>query len=122
MSGLLQSEVFQLKEHLSSMARELAERGGREREGDRDSLGAEDEGEEGEGEGEGEEDSLRELKPGKKIQSWIKSEIDRLLPSRLELLYSLYNTSEYNYTYRAVISTITCMRMASNSTSDSECH
>ena len=64
------------------MARELAERGGRERE---DSLGAEDKVEEGEGE---EEDSLREIKPGKKMQSWIKSGTDRLLPSCLELVCS----------------------------------
>ena len=61
--GLLQSEVFQLKEHLSSMARELAERDRREeRGGERDSLGA------GSTQDEGETDSLGEIKPGKKIQ------------------------------------------------------
>ena len=70
------------------MAKELAKGEGRERlEGRRDSLGAEstpDEGEEEE-----EEDSLREIKPGKKMQTWIKSEIDRLLPSLLPLLESI---------------------------------
>ena len=61
--GLLQSEVFQLKEHLSSMARELAEkerggeREGKEREGERDSLGEESTHEE--------EDSLVDVKPSK---------------------------------------------------------
>ena len=58
--GLLQSEVFQLKEHLSSMARELAER--EERGGERDSLGV------GSTQDEGETDSLGEIKPGKIIQ------------------------------------------------------
>ena len=52
-----------MKEHLSSMTRELAERDGRdEREGERerDSLGAEST------QDEGETDSLGEIKPGKK--------------------------------------------------------
>lgn len=55
---MLQSEILELKQHLSSMARQLAER-----EDDRDSLGAESMQDEG---GEVEEgDSLREIKPGK---------------------------------------------------------
>ena len=66
--GLLQSEVFQLKEHLSSMARELAERDGRDERGgerERDSLGA------GSTQDEGETDSLGEIKPGKKLIEYI---------------------------------------------------
>ena len=54
-----------MKEHLSSMARELAKlkREGKEREGggDGDSLGVESTPEEGE------EDSLREIKPSEKV-------------------------------------------------------
>ena len=61
--GLLQSEVFQLKEHLSSMTRELAERDERGGERERDSLGA------GSTQDEGETDSLGEIKPGKKQYS-----------------------------------------------------
>ena len=66
--GLLQSEVFQLKEHLSSMTRELAERDGRDERGgerERDSLGAEST------QDEGETDSLGEIKPGKKLIEYI---------------------------------------------------
>lgn len=64
-TGLLQSEVFQLKEHLSSMARELAEREGKEREGgDMDSLGTGSTQEE-----EGEEDSLREINPSERMKT-----------------------------------------------------
>ena len=64
--GLLQSEVFQLKEHLSSMTRELVERDGRDERGgerERDSLGV------GSTQDEGETDSLGEIKPGKKQYS-----------------------------------------------------
>ena len=56
--GLLESEVYQLKAHLSSMARQLAERGGREEERERegDSLGS--------GGGvEVDDDSLKEIEP-----------------------------------------------------------
>ena len=56
---MLQSEILELKQHLSSMARQLAER-----EDDKDSLGAESMQDKGGGEEE-EGDSLREIKPGK---------------------------------------------------------
>ena len=54
--GLLESEVYQLKAHLSSMARKLAEIGGREGEKEGDSLGS--------GGGvEVDDDSLKEIEP-----------------------------------------------------------
>lgn len=54
--GLLESEVFHLKEHLTAMTRQLAERGqvDEEKEREKDSL---------QSDGDEEEDSLREIKP-----------------------------------------------------------
>lgn len=52
--GLLESEVFQLREHVTAMARQLAERGQMDEEGEKDSL---------QSGGDEEEDSLREIKP-----------------------------------------------------------
>ena len=65
--GLLESEVFQLREHLAAMARQLAEKEGgrsevREREEGGDGLGLQAQREEEE---ESEDDSLKDIKPSK---------------------------------------------------------
>ena len=73
--GLLESEVYQLKEHLSAMARQLVGRevSGGGREGD----GLQADPEEG---GSNEEGSLTEIKPGKKeLNEWWTISAARLM-------------------------------------------